>query len=258
MFEGTAYTAYDLMIKTNHYLIRGGTLNDAQKTNIARKLRDNRKTDGRMRTFDAYAYPKFFIPPYNNGKKLQTVVPISPGTNIVADNAYEFEILRLLHLFSLDDEVAHMIEATSDRLKQTCFGYKSCHYAECFEAGMMVLRFLSFAVPDDRDWIMKQINMYNEHFSDRSRHSGVQKYYWLILSDMPIEIAEPEILRQRGVIIDLLNRSYIKKSENDDIPLYVMRNALARLPEYSYIKNRQPYIDEKSGRLRFTMDDKGE
>ena len=122
----------------------------------------------------------------------------------------------------------------------------------------MVLRLLSSAVPDDRDWIMKQINMYNEHYNDRRRHNGVQKYYWLILSDMPFEIAEPEILRQKEIIIDHLNRSYIKKSENDDIPLYVMRNVLARLPQYSYIKDRQPYIDEKSGRLRFDMDNKGE
>ena len=80
-----------------------------------------------------------------------------------------------------------------------------------------------------------------------------EKYYWLILSDMPFEIAEPEIMRQRDIIIDHLNRSYLKKTENDDIPLYVMRNALARLPEYAYIKNRQPYVDEESGRWRLNM-----
>ena len=57
---------------------------------------------------------------------------MSPGTNIVADNAYEFEILRLLHLFRPDGETARMIDATLERLKHTCFGYQSCHYAECF------------------------------------------------------------------------------------------------------------------------------
>jgi len=102
-----------------------------------------------MRTFDTYAYPRFCIPPYNNGKKLQTIIPIYLKTNIVADNAYEFEILRLLHLFRPDDEVAHMIQVTCDRLKDTCFGYQSCHYADCFDAGMMVLHFLFFTVPDD-------------------------------------------------------------------------------------------------------------
>ena len=246
-------TAYELMIKTNHSIIRGEIFNDAQKADIVRQLRDARITDGRKRTFDAYAYPKFYIPPHNNGKKLQTIIPMSPKTNIVADNAYEFEIIRLLHLFQPDDEVAHMIKVTANRLKQTCFGYKSCHYAECFEAGMMVLRFLSFAVTDDKDWIKKQIDMYNNHFADRHRHNGVQKYYWLILSDVPFDIAEPEIIRQKESIIDHLNRSYLIKNGNEDIAVYAMRNALARLPEYEYIKNRRPYVCKKNGRLRFNM-----
>ena len=246
--------AYDLMIKTNHYLIRGGELSDKHKDTIVRKLYDNKITDGRKRTFDAYAYPKFFIPPYNDGKKLQTVIPTSPKSYIIADNAYEFEIIRLLHMFKPSDEVSNMIELTSNRLKKTCFGYRSCHYADCFEAGLTVLRFLSFAVAHDRNWIQKQLTVYNNHFSDRRRHSGVQKYYWLILSDMPFEIAEPEILKQKEYIIDKLNQSYLIKTGNEDIPLYVMRNTLARLPEFSYIKNRKPHVSEKSGRLQFNME----
>jgi len=246
-------TAYNLMVKTTHHLIRGFALTDAQKANIARQLREHRITDGRLRTFNAYAYPKFYIPPHNNGKKLQTIIPISPKTNIVADNAYEFEILRLLHLFSPDDEVAHMIEVTANRLKKTCFGYQSCHYADCFEAGLTVLRFLSFAAMHDRAWIAKQIGVYNDHFADRHRHSGVQKYYWFILSELPFDIAQPEIVRQQERIIELLSRSYLVKSGNEDILLYVMRNALARLPEYSYIKDRKPYAD-KDGRLKFHLE----
>ena len=246
--------AYELMIKTNHLMIKGEKFSDEQKANIAQQLYENKITDGRKRTFNAYAYPKFFIPPHNNGKKLQTIIPMSPKTNIVADNAYEFEIIRLLHLFQPDDEVANMIKVTSDRLKQTCFGYQSCYYADCFDAGMMVLRFLSFAVWDDRDWIKKQIDMYNNHFNDKRRHNGVQKYYWLILFDMPFEIAEPEIIRQKEHIIDHLNRSYLIKNGNEDVALYAMRNALSRLPEYAYIKDRRPYVCEKNGRLKFILD----
>jgi len=249
----TRMIAYELMVKTNHYLIRGGELTDTHKATIARRLHQNRATNGRMRTFDAYAYPRFFIPPYNNGKKLQTIIPMSPKTNIVADNAYEFEIIRLLHLFQPSDEVSHMIKVTSDRLKNTCFGYKSCHYADCFDAGMMVLRFLSFAEPNNLSWIQKQLDMYNSHFDDKRRHNGVQKYYWLILSNMPFDIAEPEIVRQKEHIIDHLNRSYLIKTGNEDVALYAMRNALSRLPEYEYIKDRKPYVCEKSGRLRFDI-----
>ena len=245
--------AYELMIKTNHFLIRGGMYTEAEKKDIAERLRAGRITDGRLRTFDAYAYPKFYIPPHNNGKKLQTVVPMSPKTNIVADNAYEFEIIKLLQLFQPDDEVAGMIDGTLERLKHTCFGYKSCHYAECFEAGLTVLRFISFAAVHDKDWIDKQLTMYNRHFHDRKRHSGVQIYYWNILSEMPFVIAEPEIRRQKETIHDRITRSYRIKNGNEDLPLYVMRNTLARLPEYSHIGERKPYVDEKDGKLRFCM-----
>ena len=246
--------AYELMIKTNHHLIRGGEFNETDKADIVRRLRASRITDGRKRTFNSNWYPKYYIPPHNNGKRLQTIIPMSPKTYIVADNAYEFEMLRLLHLFRPDDEVSHMIEGTLNRLKQTCFGYESCHYAECFEAGLTVLRFLSFAATHDRDWIKKQITVYDNHFADNRRHSGVQRYYWLILSDMPFDIAKPEILRQKETIIDHISRSYLIKNGDEDILLYVMRNALARLPDYSYIKDRHPYVKEKTKRLHFNME----
>jgi hypothetical protein len=95
--------------------------------------------------------------------------------------------------------------------------------------------------------------MYNIHFSDRKRHSGVQKFYWLILSDMSFDIAKPEIERQKEHIIDHLNRSYLIKNGNDDVPLCAMRNALARLPEFAYIKDRKPYVNNKTGRMEFNM-----
>jgi hypothetical protein len=95
--------------------------------------------------------------------------------------------------------------------------------------------------------------MYNDHFNDRHRHNGVQKYYWLILSDMPFDIAGPELVRQKEHIVEHLSRSYLIKSGGEDISLCAMRNALARLPEYSYIKARRPYVSEKNGRLQFNM-----
>ena len=85
-------TAYDLMIKANHHLIRGGELTDTQKADIVHQLRAGRITDGGKRKFsNPNWYPDFYIPPHNDGKRLQTVVPMSPKTYIVADNAYEFE-----------------------------------------------------------------------------------------------------------------------------------------------------------------------
>jgi len=167
--------------------------------------------------------------------------------------AYEFEMLRLLKMFSpLSEDISHMLEVTSERLKHTCFGYKSCYGCECFDASIVVLLYLTFAEPNNTNWIEKQMAVFNNHFADKRRNIGIQRYYWLCLSDMPFDIAEKEIQHQKDHIINQLNQSYKMKSENDDIALYVMRNTLARLPEFSYIKDRQPYA--KDGRLYFNMD----
>ena len=246
--------AYDLMIKTNRHLIRGGEYNDAEQLDIVRQLYENRITDGKIRKAEK-VYPNFFIPPYNNGKTLPIIIPMGSKTFQVGDNAYEFEILRLLKMFSPSgDDVSHMINVTSERLKHTCFGYKSCYGCECFDASIVVLRYLTFAETDNIHWMEKQIAVYNNHFADKRHHAGIQRYYWLCLSDMPFEIAEKEIKRQKDYIISQLNQNHVMKNENDDLPLYVMRNTLARLPEFSYIKNRRPNIDEVSGCLRFDMD----
>ena len=251
-------TAYELMIKTNHHLIRGGGLTGAEKTHITRQLLAAKTAMGS----DPWLYdgamnahmPAFFVPPYNNGKKLKTVIPMGAQTAQVSDNSYELEIIRLLHIFNQPNhEIASMVAVTENRLKQLCFGYKDCFYAECFHAAMVVLRFVSSVMPSDTHWIKKQIAGYNKHHNDRRWHSGVHKYYWLCLSEMPYDVAEPEIHRQKERIAEQLSRSYIMKHENDDIPLYAMRNALARLPEYSYLKDRHPYVDEKTKRLHFNM-----
>jgi len=136
-------------------------------------------------------YPQYYIPPYNGGKKLQTVIPMSPKTHILSANAYELEILRLLALFAPDNpEVKEMVAKTLERLKNTCFGYQSCHVGECFHAGLIVLRFLAAAAPRETEWIKKQIDVYESHADDAKRHSGVNKYYLLCLSELKINRGE--------------------------------------------------------------------
>lgn len=246
---------YDLMIKTNYHLIRGGEYTDTQKSDIVNQLLATRAEPGSTPGFydgSMFWYkPAYFIP---SAKKLKTVIPMGAQTGQVSDNSYELEIIRLLYKFTQpNDDISQMIEFTKERLKKNCFGYKDCFYCECFHASIVVQRFISSVSPADTEWISKQVAGYNKHFNDRRWHGGVQRYYWLTLSDMPYEIAEPEIHRQKDKIIEQLNRTYLIKNENDDIPLYAMRNALARLPEFSYIKDRQTYIDEKTGHLCFDM-----
>ena len=155
-------TAYELMVKTNHYLIKGGELTDAQKTNIIRQLLAAKSTPQQAVRFYAGVrfpgntdssgrrmYPEFFIPPYNGGEKYKTVLNQTPKTHILSANLYELEILRLLHLFAPDDtEIKNMVEKTLARLKTTCFGNEDDGVGECFDTNLIVLRFLAAADPN--------------------------------------------------------------------------------------------------------------
>jgi len=85
--------AHELMIKSNHYLIQGGELTEGQKANVVRQLlaaqNDAQAVDCFKKGVNApgylfalkqsgdsrVMYPLFFVPPYNNGKKLQTDSP---------------------------------------------------------------------------------------------------------------------------------------------------------------------------------------
>lgn len=269
-------TVHELMVKTNHYLIKGGELTGAQKAKIAGQLLAAR-SDGR--TYQSFIkgvkapeylfgqgqsndsrvmYPLFFIPPYNDGKKLQTVIPMSPKTHILAANSYELEILRLLCLFAPDaPDVKKMTAKTLARLKTTCFAYQDCHYGECFHSALIALRFLA-AASDELEWMKKLIKFFNKYNGETRRHSGTIWYYWLCLSELPFEAAEAEIEKNKPqMLLWLTSKSAVMNSENDKTThpvLYcILRNCMSRLPEYAYIQNREPFVSEKDGRLHFNM-----
>ena len=128
-------------------------------------------------------------------------------------------------------EVRDMIGETVARLKKSCFGYQSCGYGECFESSIIVLRFIAVAAPDDMGWQKKQIDIFNSHFKEKGRNAGVLHYYWLCLSELPFETAEPEILSHRENILSRLARNKTGLNENEIVVRHVMQNILARLPE---------------------------
>jgi len=220
-------SAYDLMIRTNHRLIKGGELTEAQKESVVRGLL-GAKTPPDIKRWGSM-YPIFFIPPERNNKKLQTVVPMSPKTEILSQNAYELEIIRLLFMFAgQNDEIKHMTNETLKRLKKTCFGYKRCATGECFESSVVVLRFLSAVAPKQTDWIKKQISVFNGHYFNKRRHSGVLKYFWMCLYEMPFEIAEPEIMRYRDNILAQTSRRQNDLSEDiQEVLAHIINNTLA-------------------------------
>lgn len=121
----------------------------------------------------------------------------------------------------------------------------------------MTLRFLASVAQDETTWIKKRIHNYHKHFHEKHRHWGVKWYYWLCLSELSFAIAEDEIRRNKDELLKQINRSYVMNSESDRVIhpmiLCVIRNCLARFPEYEYIKERLPYINERDGRLYFDM-----
>lgn len=264
-------TTYDLMIKTNHYLIKGGTLTIAQKQNIAAKFLFAQSTPEQAKCFyksvkfpnnidgnGRRMYPVYFIPPYNDGKKYKTVMTVTPKTHILSANSYELEIIRLLYILAPENIVVkEIVLNTLERLKTTCFGNEDDNIGECFETSLIVLRFLAATAPNETSWIKERVDNFHNHFGEKHRHWGVKWYFWLCLSELPSVIAKPEILRYKNEILSQLNRSCVMNSEFDrtthPMIICMIRNVMARLPEYEYIKDREPFVSEKDNRLHFNM-----
>ena len=264
--------AHELMIKTNHYLVKCDDLTDTQKCNIANQLLAARSTPEQARRFylgvkfpdnidsaGRHMYPIYFIPPYNDGKKHKTIFNQTPKTHIFSANMYELEILRLLYLLSPDNtEIKEMTAKTLDRLKTTCFGHEDDGVGECFDSSLVVLRFLAAVAPNETEWIQSRIDNYNRHYGDKKRPWFCVWYYWLCLSELPFEIAKPELEKYKGEMLNrLCNKSCVMNSEHDKtihpVLICMLRNNLARYPEYAYIKDRQPYVSDKDERLHFNM-----
>jgi hypothetical protein len=129
---------------------------------------------------------------------------------------------------------------------------------ECFDTSLVVLRFLASAAPGENMWIQSRIDNYNRHCSEKKRPSFSVWYFWLCLSEIPFDIAKPETEKYKAVMLNwLLNKSCVMNSEHDKtihpVLFCMLRNNLSRFTEFEYIKDRQPYVSDKDGRLHFEM-----
>jgi hypothetical protein len=267
---------YEVMINANHKLIMFGAMPDREVSEVFERLMTARSTKAQADRFHSgircpgnidksgrRMYPEYFIPPYNDGKKLRTIFNQLPNTHILSANMYELEILRLLCKLASDNiEVCDMADKTLERLKTTCFGNADDGVGECFDASLVVLRFLAAASPDDSEWIRSRIDNYDAHADDRKRSWHSLSYFLLCLSEIPFDIAETEMSKHKEQILRRLSdSSFPMNSDIDRIIQPVLccslRNFISRFPEFSYIEGRQPYINEKDGRLHFDMSMQG-
>ena len=151
-----------------------------------------------------------------------------------------------------------MMQKTLSRLKTTCFGNEDDGGGECFDTSLIVLRFLAAVTPHETEWIQSRIDNYNRHYVDKKRSWYCSWYFWLCLSELPFEFAKLEIEKYKSEMLNwLTNKSCVMNSEHDKtihpVLICMLRNIIAKYPEYAYIKDRQPYMSGKDGRLRFDM-----
>lgn len=137
-------------------------------------------------------YPLFYIPPYNDGKRLRLFTGELPKTQILSANHYELEILRLLAQWAPEHpSVKHMLEETSVRLRSACFA-RFCTMGECVGAGIAAMRYYMAAYgPDDARAVLLRtslIRLYAEDTGIRQGKSPANKniplyYFWAAMTD---------------------------------------------------------------------------
>ena len=162
--EAAYMESYRILIEVSQNEAEGEKYTDKEKQEIVEQLlngmackEDVKKYKLRMRVnpYTDNIYPNYFIPPYNENKKLRLADGSLPKTNILYANYFELEILRILFQFAPENEmVQEMITNALQRLRNTCYGNK-CPKGECVAAGKEVLRFLQMVCPEEKDWIKK-------------------------------------------------------------------------------------------------------
>ena len=162
--EAAYMESYRIIINVSQNEAEGEKYTDKEKQEIVEQLlngmackEDVKKYKLRMRVnpYTDNIYPNYFIPPYNENKKLRLADGSLPKTHILYANYFELEILRILFQFAPENEmVQEMITNTLQRLKNTCYG-NNCPKGECVTTGKEVLRFLQMVCPEEKDWIKK-------------------------------------------------------------------------------------------------------
>ena len=248
-------SVYRMAVETDYRLIKGEEISRQERTDLtAALLRGVRPAAAHRPDGQRALYPVFYVPE----EPVKSLLNQTPKTKILAGNMYELEILRMLCLLAPDNEaVTKMRDETLRRLRNTCFGSEDDGVGECFDASLVVLRFLCAAAPQETEWIQNRIDNYNRHAGEKKRPWFPLWYFWLCLSEMPLELALPEIEKHRPELVKKLSRSYVMHSEHDrtvhPVVLCMLRNLMSRLPEYAYIRTRKPYVSQKDGRLRLDL-----
>jgi hypothetical protein len=202
-------------------------------------------------------YPLFYIVPHSGKKKPRLITGYLPRTHVLSANHYELEVLRLLALWGSDRrQVAEMIDQTLNRLDRTCFGH-FCADGECTGASVVALRFLSAVKPVNDPWVEELLKPLGDLFAGNrgqaSSHKNLPTFYFcLALSRTQSDTALQIIRERRDYLLRLLRAGWLTGpallDQHNVVRKYVIRNALARLPELAHVKSAEVYVSDKDGR----------
>ena len=117
---------------------------------------------------------------------------------------------------------------------------------------------MTAAYPDNQEWISELVTYIRSGIDakpgGKKRHSFSLFYYWLALTDVNMAVAQPEIERYLGILLNTITRSSSYNIDYDKmynpINVYIVRNLVSRLEKYSYIKTIEGY-EGKDGRFHF-------
>jgi len=259
-------TTYELLCETNSGLIEGRKFSDADGHGIVDALLsgiDSLETAGgfyaktRVSKENTHMYPQFYIPPHRGGKKHRLLTGYMPTTHILSANHYELEILRLLALWGSErKQGVEMVDRTVERLDATCFGH-FCAKGECLGTSAVALRFLNAVRPDSKDWIEELLIPLGDAFTGSDSQNKPPRnlpvfYVCLTLSEIQSDVVVEMVRKRSDYLLGLLRRGWLTGPAELDtynvLRKYVVRNTLARLPEYEHIRNSQVYISDEDGR----------
>lgn len=206
---------YKILCETNRKQIFGEEISDEEKKSIVSILLKDINPNDILSELKIHPHtekaPYFYYPPYQNGKRMRLIQGYLPKTNILYSNHYELEILRLLAMYAPSESVVEtMVEATIQRLQNTCFG-KSCTVGECLAAGISVLRLLAVVKVEER-WMDALLQPLGEAFMFLGEGGTTTlknlplSYLLMALTDINNKTTINLIDSKKEVLLDLLNR----------------------------------------------------
>jgi len=244
---------HELLNDINERISMGIAISDEEKAKAVRLITEElgsdilEKIDGLTSKDLESMYPLFITAKSNGKKKERLITGELPKTKILADNSYELEALRLLALWGeRTPEVNEVLLTTERRIKNTCFGV-FCVKGECPGASIASLRFYTALHPEDLTMQSMIVDELKKHRDYRGKWTLDIPYFYLIyaMTDCDYNVIEEELNYASVDLAISVSKPWLVEPFQV-IRKYVVKNFLARLPQYAYLKDRTYY--EQDGR----------